>query len=262
LTNFTSLKLNYQLTKAEKTMPLVILLHGLFGSLDNLTMLRRELEKDFQVLSIDLPDHGRSEFSTSFSFEHYAQHIALLMDELAIAQAHVVGHSLGGKIAMCLALTHPQKVSKLVLADIAPVAYPPRHQAVFAGLNAVDLANLQDRAEAKAQLALHIEEEGVRQFLLKSLYQQDNNWHWRFNLAMLQRDYTLLCGAIESAHSFNKPVLFIKGGLSEYLLPQHKAHIDRLFPQAQAKIIQGTGHWLHAEKPVIFNRLVSDFLQQ
>jgi esterase len=261
LSNISPLKLNYQLSSTENNLPVVILLHGLFGSLDNLTMLRRDLEKDFQVLSIDLPDHGRSGFSKSFSFDNYAQYIALLMDELAITQAHVVGHSLGGKIAMTMALAYPNKVSKLVLADIAPVAYPPRHQAVFAGLNAVDLTHIKDRNQAKAIMSEHIEEEGVRQFLLKSLYQQDNSWHWRFNLALLQRDYPLLCGAIESTQNFDKPVLFIKGGLSEYLLPQHKAHIDSLFPQAQAKIIQGTGHWLHAEKPAIFNRLVRDFLQ-
>lgn len=224
-------------------------------------MLRRDLQKDFQVLSIDLPDHGRSQFSQGFSFQHYARHIAELMDELAIAQAHVVGHSLGGKIAMTLALAYPNKVSKLVLADIAPVAYPPRHQSVFAGLNAVDLTHIKDRNQAKEAMSEYIEEEGVRQFLLKSLYQGDNGWHWRFNMAVLQRDYALLCAAIESTQRFDKPVLFIKGGLSEYLLPQHKAHIDSLFPRAQAKIIQGTGHWLHAEKPAIFNRLVRDFLQ-
>ena len=161
---------------------------------------------------------------------------------------------------MCMALSQPNRISKLVLADIAPVKYEARHQAVLSGLNNVDLNNTRDRNHANEQMAEFIVEPGVRQFLLKSLYQENGSWSWRFNLSLLERDYPFLSGAIESDNQFTKPVLFIKGGNSDYLLAEHQAPIAKLFPNSQAKIIQNTGHWLHSEKPNIFNRLARSFL--
>lgn len=237
-----------------------MLIHGLFGSLDNLAVIRRDLDKDFQVLSVDLPDHGLSSWSSDFSFADYAEQIVALLDHLGLEQVHLLGHSLGGKVAMYLALHHPSRVTSLLVADIAPVAYPARHEAVLAGLNAVDLQSTTSRNHANEQMAEHIVEPGVRQFLLKSLYQTNSGWNWRFNLTLLQRDYALLSGAIESDNQFTDPVLFVKGGQSDYLLSEHRPAIGKLFPNSQAKIIQGTGHWLHAEKPHIFNRVAREFL--
>lgn len=237
-----------------------MLIHGLFGSLDNLAVVRRELQLDFNVLSVDLPDHGKSARTMSFSFDNYADQLNHLLVQLEIDPTFVLGHSLGGKVAMTLALRYPDKVNKLVLADIAPVRYNARHQNVIAGLNNVDLISTRDRNHANEQMAGHIVEPGVRQFLLKSLYQDNNQWAWRFNLGLLQRDYALLSGAIESEQQFSKPVLFIKGGNSDYLLPEHQNVITSLFPDSKAKVIQNTGHWLHSEKPNIFNRLAKSFL--
>ena len=182
------------------------------------------------------------------------------LDSLHINSVNLLGHSMGGKLAMAFALAQPQRVSKLVLADIAPVAYPARHNTIFAGLNAVDLTAISSRNEADAKLADYIDEPSVRQFLLKSLLKQDDKFSWRFNLAALQKNYQQLIGAPLVNGCYNGPTLFIKGGESDYKLPEHKAQIMQLFPQAQAKVIQGTGHWLHAEKPAVFTKLVKDFL--
>lgn len=258
----TTSSLNYHLTSVDSDKPYITLIHGLFGDLNNLAMIRRELESDFNVLSIDLPDHGQSQYSQVFSFEGYAQVIIELLGYLKIEKSHMLGHSLGGKVAMTIALVFPQKVDKLLLADIAPVAYTPRHQNVFNGLQNVDLENTRDRKHAENQLADHVMEPGVRQFLLKGLYRNAKQWQWRFNLSLLIRDYPLLSAAVESDNHFDGKVLFIKGSESDYLQASHKQAIAKLFPNSQAKIIQGTGHWLHAEKPSIFNRIVKGFLHQ
>lgn len=258
--NVKSHSVHHHLSSNDKDKPWLMLIHGLFGSLDNLAVIRRELQNDFNVLSVDLPDHGKSIYTEQFGFDTYANYMFDLLDDLGIEKIQVLGHSLGGKVAMCMALTQPNRITKLVLADIAPVKYEPRHQSVLSGLNNVDLNNTLDRNHANEQMVEHIVEPGVRQFLLKSLYQEDGKWSWRFNLALLERDYPRLSGAIESEKPFTKPVLFIKGGNSDYLLAKHQSPIAKLFPNSQAKIIQNTGHWLHSEKPSIFNRLARSFL--
>ncbi|MGP9801080.1 alpha/beta fold hydrolase [Rheinheimera sp. NSM] len=243
----------------SNTVP-VVLIHGLFGSYENLGVIERSLSEQYRVLNIDVRNHGRSGHSADMNYQLMAEDLAQTLDQLNIPVAVLLGHSMGGKLAMAFALQYPQRVSKLILADIAPVAYPPRHNSIFAGLTAVDLAGISSRADADKQLAQHISEPGVRQFLLKSLVKEDDSFHWRFNLAALQANYTALVDAPLTEGCYDGPTLFIKGGDSDYILPEHKARIMQLFPQAQAKIIQGTGHWLHAEKPAAFTKLVQDFL--
>lgn len=255
--------LNYHISEPSSNKPWLVLIHGLFGNLDNLAVIRRELQQEYKVLSVDLLDHGLSPRSEKFSFLSNAEYLHRVFQHLHIEHAHVLGHSLGGKVAMTFALTYPQKVDKLILADIAPVAYSQRHQTVIDGLNSVDLSSLQGRSQADQMMSQHIVESGVRQFLLKSLVNEEQQWRWRFNLPLLQRDYANVSAAIDSqGNKFEGEVLFIKGGKSDYLLPEHQSAIAALFPNSQAKVIAGAGHWLHAEKPVIFNRLVSTFLQQ
>ena len=173
-------------------------------------MLRRELQNDFQILSIDLPDHGKSVFTDKFSYQHYANLIIGLLDRLNISKVSLVGHSMGGKVAMTIALNHQTRIGSLVIIDIAPVKYKPRHTNIFKGLTSVDLAKLADRKQADIILSGFIPELGVRQFLLKSLYQSDEGWKWRFNLTLLQRDYDRLSMEITENHSYDKPSLFIK----------------------------------------------------
>jgi esterase len=237
----------------------VVLLHGLFGSGDNLGALAKLLAADFRVVQVDLRNHGRSPHSSMMNLMAMAADIAALLDDLGIDSCHLLGHSLGGKVAMQLALSQPQRVRRLVIADIAPVAYAPHHQDIFAGLQAIDLAGLQQRGDADGPLSQFVSELQVRQFLLKSLYRDEAGFHWRFNLPVLLASYQELLAAPSGA-PFSGPTLFIKGELSDYILAEHETIIRTLFPNFTFKMIAGTGHWLHGEKPVIFNKLVQQFL--
>ncbi|MNH29114.1 Esterase YbfF [compost metagenome] len=168
---------------------------------------------------------------------------------------------MGGKVAMQVAKLAPARVDRLVVADIAPVAYPhARHQNVFAGLNATLANPPQSRAEAEALLARYVEIPGVRQFLLKSFAKTEAGWAWRFNVPALERNYANIMGWPDDQTRFEGPTLFIKGGDSDYVQPQYTETVMAQFPAAKARVIAGTGHWLHAEKPVLFNKLVVDFL--
>ena len=251
--------LNYeQFDCPQSDSPWVVLIHGLFGDMDNLAALRRHLQPQFNLLTVDLPDHGKSPWVSPFTLSDCVTGIIALLDEKSINKAHIVGHSLGGKVAMMTALTHPERVNNLVPMDIAPVSYPPHHQTIFAGLKKVDLASITGRKDADKAMQSDIPVAGVRQFLLKSLYQHENGqWQWRFNLAGLEADYANVGGftAPEGA-VFTGNTTFIKGGESDYIKREHQSLIGQLFPNAKAKIVEGVGHWLHAEKPQVVNGLV------
>ncbi|MGL6262582.1 alpha/beta fold hydrolase [Aeromonas jandaei] len=247
--------------KEQGQGPAVILIHGLFGSLDNLGLLARALGEHYRVISVDLRNHGVSFRSDDMSYPAQATDILALMDHLGLDQVAIVGHSMGGKVGMQLAKLAPARVSRLVVADMAPVAYPhSRHQNVFAGLNATLAAQPQSRSDAERILAEHIEIAGVRQFLLKSFAKGDDGWQWRFNVPALEENYANIMGWPEDEHRFEGPVLFIKGGDSDYMQPQYSEAALAQFPAAKVRVIAGTGHWLHAEKPMLFNKLVVDFL--
>lgn len=252
-------QLNYQITENKDATNTVILVHGLFGNLDNLSMIRRELSQHYQIVSVDLPDHGLSPRTSKFSFSEYATYFAELIDSLNIQGAFFIGHSLGGKIGMKLALDYPEKISKLVVGDIAPVTYPRRHDNVISGLSNVDLASIKTRKDAEEAMSKFIVDAGTKQFLLKSLGKDENNWTWRFNLPLLIRDYEELIQGFDNTNNSQIPVLFLKGANSDYILAEHRPRIIDLFPNSEAKIIQGAGHWLHAEKPAAFARLCERF---
>jgi esterase len=240
----------------------LIAIHGLFGSLENLGVITRQLADDYCVYSLDLPNHGRSEHTDTISLLSMVDAIVAWMDSLGLEKAHFLGHSLGGKVGMEIALRYPDKVDQLIVADIAPVAYPPRHQDVFDAFNAVDLKTIATRMDADKQMQAYVGELSTRSFLLKNLERNDQGWFWRMNLQGLIAAYKELIAAnADCFPAFNGPVLFIKGELSSYILPEHRDAILRLFPQAGVKVINGTRHWLHAEKPDIFVGLVRRFLQ-
>ena len=162
---------------------------------------------------------------------------------------------------MQLALNHPELIDKLVVLDISPVANNPRHSAIFAGLNEVAQSNITDRKAADEKLTKHIDEMGVRQFLLKSFAKNDQgHYQWRFNLAVLYQQYENILAQVSENDSCLCDTLFIKGNDSDYILAEHRPAIMALFPNAKAKIIHGAGHWLHAQKPLAVNKAISDFL--
>lgn len=245
----------------------VILIHGLFGNLDNLKGLARSLEANHQVIRVDVPNHGLSPHWDQMDYPSLAQAIIALIDQLGLASAHLVGHSMGGKIAMAAALAAPDRVTSLIAADIAPVSYDERHQSVFAALDSIQLASISNRSEALAQLtAAHIDE-GTAQFLLKNLNRTEDGFSWKMNLDGLKACYSDLIGWHNNPENdvysqYKKPTLFIRGGESDYITAEHRNAIVKQFPRVQAKTIEGTGHWLHAQKPTIFNRIVSDFIHK
>lgn len=239
--------------------PPVVLLHGLFGSLENLGSLARALAETFRVYSLDLPNHGRSAHSMPVSLQDMAAEIECWMDDQGLSSVALVGHSLGGKVAMEIALNRPDTIAKLVVLDIAPAAYNPHHNSVFEGLNAIDLSTLQDRSEADRLLSQYVHELPVRSFLLKNLVRRDDRFHWRMNLASLVQDYPLLIAA-NRAGRFDRSCLFIKGENSDYIQARHEQDIRSRFPLAHLKVVSGAGHWLHAEKPALVASLVNRFL--
>ncbi|MBL1377934.1 alpha/beta fold hydrolase [Zobellella iuensis] len=238
----------------------VMLIHGLFGSLDNLNGLGKALAGQFDVIAVDVRNHGQSPRDEQMGYAAMAEDILALAEQLELERPALVGHSMGGKIAMMAAALAPADVHALVVADIAPVAYTQaRHDAVFRGLQAVAEAGCQSRKEADAVLAQHVDLAGVRQFLLKS-FLADGDAPWRFNVPVLFAHYQAIMGWPGIPQPYEGPTLFLKGSESDYLLPEHQPLVRQQFPRAKARVIQDTGHWLHAEKPQMFNRLVQDFL--
>lgn len=241
--------------------PNVVLLHGLFGLGGNLGALARSLQDRYRVHSVDLPDHGRSDWLGEASIPAYAEAVDRWMDERHLDEVFLFGHSLGGKVAMQLALDDPGRVQRLVIADIAPVRYPSSHQAVFAALDAVASAACHSRADAAALMTRHLQEEMVIQFLLLSLKRdQDGIYRWRFNRKGLRDGYEALREPPSSERTFDAPALFVAGALSDYLTGEHEAAVHALFSRAEIIRMADCGHWLHAEKPAEFNALVGDFL--
>jgi len=241
--------------------PHVVLLHGLFGMGSNLGALARALADGYRVHSLDLPDHGRSAWTDGTDLPRMAGAVRAWLRDAGIDRAHVLGHSLGGKVAMQLALAETGVVASLVVADIAPVRYSGSHDAVFAALAAVEAASVGSRREAGEILRRYLEEEGVVQFLLLSLARRDDGtWGWRFNLAGLEANYPAYLDAPAASGPYRGPVLFLRGGRSPYVRDDHGAAIRRLFPAARIETLADCGHWLHAEDPERFNGLVRTFL--
>lgn len=256
-------QLNYQqLGQGEH----IVLIHGLFGSLENLNMVAKSLSQHYCVTSVDVRNHGNSFHQAGMHYKDLAQDVITLLNNLSIESCHILGHSMGGKIAMQLALSNPQRVNKLIVADIAPVEYPAHHLTIIEGLQALDLTNIKTRKDADNQLANYVENRSVRQFLLRNLVMNEQGqFTFKCNLRFIEQGYQQIMQGFESnERQNNQPflgdTLFIKGGDSDYILPEHQNIITALFPKAKAKIIQGTGHWLHAEKTIAFNKIVVDFL--
>ncbi|MGQ4275687.1 alpha/beta fold hydrolase [Pseudidiomarina sp. E22-M8] len=250
---------NYEIM--GKKGPTVLLIHGLFGDLDNLKRLARDLETDHRVILIDCRNHGDSFHSETMTYAAMAEDVKRLLDTLKVKKLSLVGHSMGGKLAMEFTLTYPDYVQSLIIADVAPVKYDARHRETLDALEAVDLTNVGNRKDADIQLAEYIETRGVRQFLLKNLQPEHDGYQWRLNLPVIDRCYHEISAGVREGQ-YDGPVLFIKGGDSNYLTEAHRDAVTSRFSEVDIKIIEGTGHWLHAEKPRIFNRLARGFLEQ
>ncbi|ALO34346.1 acyl-CoA esterase [Colwellia sp. MT41] len=254
--------LNYKQTGTGEHL---VLIHGLFGSLENLNMVAKPLSKTYCVTSVDVRNHGNSFHASSMKYSELAQDIINLLDHLNIETCLLLGHSMGGKIAMQVALAQPERIRKLLIADIAPVSYPPHHLKIITGLQAIDLSQVFKRKDADEQLAPFVDNLGIRQFLLRNLaLNSHGEFAFKCSLSNISLCYPQIMQANELTANqvpYNGETLFIKGGNSDYILPGHREAILALFPNSKAKIIQGAGHWLHAEKTLAFNKIVIDFIK-
>lgn len=238
----------------------VVLLHGLFGQGSNLRGVARALQSKFTVHCVDLPDHGRSMWRDRASLDDYAGCVSAWMHEKAIDCAHILGHSLGGKVAMQLALSWPQQVDKLVVADVAPVAYEGNHDAIVTALEAVAEEGCATRAQAEAILRDAIADSEVVGYLLMGLARVGEHYTWRFHLRGLKAGYARLREPPTGSESHSGPTLFLRGADSVYVQPQHEPEITRRFPNSSLETLQAAGHWLHIDQPEQFNAAVAAFL--
>ena len=245
--------------------PAVVLLHGLFGMSDNLMGTARAVAAEMPNCRIIVPDlinHGHSPHRGGMSYVEMAADVLALMDAQAVASAHIVGHSMGGKVAMQLAMQAPERVRSLTVVDIAPVAYPPRHTDILQAMQVVAEADIQRRQEADAILAKYVPEPALRQFFMKNMARNEEGaWCWRFGLNEITNAYESICDAPIFVQPFQGSTLFIKGELSDYILDEHSAVIQQFFPQAEFSVIADAGHWLHAEQPLLFHRQVLRFIE-
>ncbi|MEM7210140.1 MAG: alpha/beta fold hydrolase [Pseudomonadota bacterium] len=240
----------------------VVILHGLFGSLENWASQARALSDEFNVTALDLRNHGQSPHDDQMGYADMAEDVVATMDNLNIDRAHIVGHSMGGKTAMQLALDFPTRARTLTVVDIAPRRYARHHDAIFDALTALDTASLKSRQVADAAIIDAVPELAVRSFLLKNLQRTETGFAWKMNLQVLIDEYESIAAAVESDVPFQNQTLFIKGSASEYIQTNDTPTIQKLFPNARAKIIDGAGHWPHVEKADVFTRILRGFLSQ
>ena len=235
-------------------LPQVLIAHGLFGSARNWGAIAKRLSSDRQVVAVDMRNHGTSPWSDSHTYQDMADDLAQLLD----APCDVVGHSMGGKAAMMLALSSPEKVRRLVVADIAPVSYSHTQMPMIDAMRSVDLSAVESRRDADEQLAKSVDEAGVRAFLLQSLDVKERRW--LLNLDVLAADMDTIIGFPEVTQRFDKPTLFLSGGESDYVKDAYRNEIKAKFLKVRFARIPGAGHWLHAEKPREFEDTVRLFL--
>ena len=240
----------------------VLVLHGLLGSARNWTGVAKALGDTQRVFALDLRNHGRSPWAETMSFDEMAGDVAIFIDSHELSPAAIIGHSLGGKVAMRLALIRPDLIQRLVVVDVAPVAYTHSFAPFVAAMREVDLAALERRADADRALERTVGDAAVRNFLLQNLVKTDQGFVWRVNLEALAANMPELLGfpAPDDGAAYQGPALFVAGGRSPYIQAEHRPLIARLFPAAEHAVIEGAGHWVHAERPAEFLTLVRRFL--
>ncbi len=238
--------------------PLVIL-HGLFGSLDNWLTHAKKLSEYYQVILVDQRNHGHSDWSDEFNYNILAQDLKELLDHLQLKKVLLLGHSMGGKTVIEFTQNYPEYIEKLIVVDIGVKQYPMHHQQILAGLNTIDLSLVHTRGEAEKIMKLHIDSIGVRQFLLKNLYWKDKGQlAWRMNIPVLEKQMINILAKLSDTPVF-VPTLFIRGSLSNYILVEDFEDLEDVFNDIRIETIENAGHWVHAEAPEKFIETVLEF---
>ncbi len=239
----------------------IVILHGLFGMLDNWQTIAKKLAMDYSVFVVDQRNHGRSPHSEDFNYSIMAEDLRVFLERQWIYKSHIIGHSMGGKTAMQFALDNPEMVDRLVVVDIGPDQNTGNHTAIYDALLQVPIDQIQSRKEAEELLAARISDFGTRQFLLKNLSRKkEGGYHWKMNLPVLHTKYEEILKSVSGDQPFEEPTLFIKGGRSNYLQETDLPQIQKLFPTAELQTVADAGHWVHAEQPQELLSLVQRFL--
>lgn len=241
----------------------VVILHGLFGAAKNWNSIAKQMGRKYHILTLDLRNHGSSPWTDTMSYPEMAQDIVDFLDQRGLDKAAIVGHSMGGKVAMTLALKFPERVERLVVADIAPVKYPRLvFRSYVDALKSVDLSVIKRRAHVEPLIEDVIESRAVRMFLLGNLMNSPDGLKWQVNLDTLGREMDTIGGvpAITPNSRYEGETLFIRGADSDYIQSSHHQLIKHLFPKVEIKSIDGAGHWVHSEKPHEFMALLDQFL--
>ncbi|MGV3631878.1 MAG: alpha/beta fold hydrolase [Bacteroidota bacterium] len=245
-----------------------VILHGLFGYSDNWQTHAKKIADYYRVILVDQRNHGHSQWSEDFSYELMAGDLKELCDQLKLEKMILMGHSMGGKTAMAFAQKHPGLIEKLIIVDMGTKSYPMHHEQIIAGLKSIDLSKNPGRSDAEAQLSKYVDSFGVRQFLLKNLYWNEETAKgsngvkklaWRMNIPVLERKMDEILKAIDPKVEVFVPTLFIRGEESNYIMDEDWADIEAIFPDATLASVPNAGHWVHAEAPKEFLDLVLGF---
>ena len=241
----------------------VIILHGLLGSADNWRAISKRLSPYYKIYTVDLRNHGQSPHSGMMTYPSMADDLRELLEVEKVSECHLAGHSLGGKVAMQFATSYSHPVSKLVIVDIAPKAYPPSQRAILVALQQLELQDFGNFGQIDAALAPAIPELAVRQFLMKNITRvPSGSFQWRIDLASIAKNYDQLTKPIIAAAPYDKPALFVRGGRSDYIADTDLSSIRALFTSAELVTIAAAGHWVHAEAADEFLRILTDFLNK
>jgi len=254
--------LNYKTYGEYRENPLLIV-HGLFGSLDNWMSLAKNWASKHFVIIVDVRNHGKSFHSDKMDFEDLTKDLLNVLDKENIEKTHLLGHSMGGKIAMEFAGNYPERLKKLIIVDVAPYPYKPHHSDVFNMLHKVDLGSCESRADIENQIRQYIKSEPVVQFMSKNIKRNEENlnFEWKFNLSVLDREYIYLIQRV-AQRGFTGEVLFIGGENSQYITKETSEHIFELYPNFELEFVSNAGHWVHADNPQEFYSKVNDFINK
>lgn len=241
----------------------IVILHGLLGSSDNWFTLGKQLGEQYKVILLDQRNHGLSEQSDVWNYEVMVSDLHEFITESQLQKPIIIGHSMGGKVAMLYAGKYPESLSKLIVVDIAPRYYPPHHQTILEGLHSIPLDTLTSRQEADTILASHIPATDTRQFLLKNLYRKpDNTFAWRMNLEVITAHIEEVGKAFPADLRYAGKALFIRGEKSDYITQQDEQDIQTFFPQAKIATVADAGHWVQAEQPQRFMEVLLPFIEK
>ncbi len=241
----------------------IVILHGLFGMLDNWQTLARKLAENYSVFLVDQRNHGRSPHDSEFHYSVMAEDLKTFLESQWIYKSHIIGHSMGGKAAMQFALDYPDMVDRLVVVDIGPERNESNHERIYDALLALPIDQIQSRKEAETFLASRLSDWGIRQFLLKNLQRKkEGGYRWKMNLPVLHREYDEILAAVAGSEIFEGPALFLRGGNSNYIDPERFGEVQQFFSAAELQTIPDAGHWVHADQPERLLTAVEAFLSR